>query len=229
MAIGKAIEEMEVARYMQMGICAGKSVKFYMPELRVSGEVDAFVYDFELDNLGYTVIKRPPSIVGVELKSAYGYRFQKGVTSLIKEEHLLQVMLYIKRFGCLFKLIYLALDNPSFKMEYDITLSDKGHPVINGELTKTVSIDGIIKRWNALGVFLLNEQMPPKDYTWNYPDEAVQAKFKAKEISKYAYDKWKKGEKVISDWQCLYCAWKNTCWDIQNTGTGEEVIDESEV
>ena len=225
MEIGKVIEELEVARYKTMGICAGKSVRFYLPEYNISGEVDAFVYDFFLDKDGFPAIITPRRIIGVEIKSAYGYKFQKGVDSVMKDEHLLQIMIYLLAYGGMFKWIYLALDNPSFKAEYNVILSNQGHSVINGKLETKFSIAGILERWRLLEQYLVEKTLPPRDYQWNCSKEEVEKRYKKGDITKRSFDDYENGKKLISDWNCLYCSWKNLCWKDELSKLKEEVED----
>ena len=61
-ALGKAVEEILVEQYKQMGIWVDNNVKFYDPERNISGEVDIFLEDPETKKLIVT-----------ECKSFFGY------------------------------------------------------------------------------------------------------------------------------------------------------------
>lgn len=137
--LGKAVELKVVEGMKQAGIYEGEGVKFFIPELNVSGELDIVGRYRKPDKtIGY---------FGVEVKSVYSqgavatisgrsraYNGQKAFDPYPKESNLMQVMIYLGDF-CLsldsrkhlefFKLIYLPRDKPVDGREYTISLVKK--------------------------------------------------------------------------------------------------------
>ena len=119
--VGKKMEEWEVLKYKEMGIWRANNVKFFDTDHGISGEVDAFVWD-----------EYKKCLVGVEIKTGYGYNFQKDVIGRPdrkgkpKLDHLMQVMLYMNFFRDipLFKMVYIDRGNAA-RAEFNITIDKK--------------------------------------------------------------------------------------------------------
>lgn len=137
--LGKAIELKFVDGMKCAGIYESSGVRFYIPEFRLSGELDIVGrYRPTPDTVGYYL---------VEVKSVYGLGVQKTITGRTraykgqkafdpypKESNIMQVMLYTDHFDGVktpgnkldfSKLIYLPRDNPSDGREYTVSLITK--------------------------------------------------------------------------------------------------------
>ena len=210
-SVGNIVERWEVDRYKEMGIWRGNSIKFIDQTTNISGEVDAFVYDSKLKH-----------IIGVEIKSGYGYRFQSevigkpGKKGKPKLDHLMQVMLYMNYFRNipLFKIVYIDRGN-AMRAEFDITIDKKtGAALVDGKPYKEdLTIPAILHRFEVLDGFLKDGAVPPRDYQLQYTDEKVQLLYDSKRLSAKDTKQFEKTQKVeIGDWRCSYCDYKDHCW-----------------
>lgn len=83
-------------------------------------------------------------------------------------------------------------------------------------------LDALARETWKLGV----EFLPPAEYQWAYEPQKIEQMWAAGEITKKAYEAWKKGkERAPGDWQCKYCPHKNFCVPIQNPNWAHEVYD----
>lgn len=223
-ALGKAVEEILVEQWKQMGIWIDNNIRFYDKAHNLSGELDA-------------VLRDPTSgeLFGVEVKSFYGYQGKKQImgnksqAGAPKTAQMLQCLLYVyfcKRLfdeGVLpyeithFKLVYYARDS-SARRSFDLSIQD-----INGMLRPTVdnvvdyrfTIQDILNRYLQMAEYMKNgENPPPRDYEKAYSIEKVEKLNALGEISKTAYEKWVKSpaKNPIGDWQCAYCPYQKFCY-----------------
>lgn len=212
MNFGKQIELMYTGYFKELGIWAGNNMKYHDKARNISGETDIFLFDKK-------------KIVGVEIKTAYGYGFQKNVKNFPKPDNLMQVMLYLDYFGThhditTFILLYHSRDTME-NLQYTITLMKE--PIegtdevqtfacVNGTPYREFSLEDMYMRYGELGMFLINEELPPKDYTYCYSMEESEDRFNKGVISKTALANAKSGKKTDSDWRCLYCSHLDHCW-----------------
>ena len=209
--VGKKMEEWEVMKYKEMGIWRGNNVKFFDTDHGISGEVDAFVWDEQVKK-----------IIGVEIKTGYGYQFQSRVIGRPdkkgspKLDHLMQVMLYLNYFKDvpLFKLVYIDRGNAA-RAEFNISLEKStGRVLIDGERgPEGLSIPAILHRYNELGKKLDDSAMPSRDYQLQYSAEHLKFLYDSKRMTKTdvkIYERTKQLEK--GDWRCSYCDYKDYCW-----------------
>ena len=204
-AFGHGIEAMYTEYFKQLGIWAGNNVKFYDVVRNISGESDIFVFD---DN---------NEVQGVEIKTAYGYGFQKNVKTAPKPENLMQVGIYLDNFlfTKYYILIYHARDTHE-QVEYKVSrheIDGKHHLMINDVIPVTNwSMEDVYERYNLLGQALMTKIMPPNDFTYCYTKEESAQRFANGEISKTKWAKVEKDTEFDSDWQCLYCPYLDKCW-----------------
>lgn len=215
--MGKHIELMFVEWFKEMGIFAGHNIKFYNPDFNVSGELDL-------------VLREAPGsdeLFGVELKSFYGpYALMEVVTGRKdhqprpKDEHIMQVMMYLDNFPSLsyFMLIYVGRDKFD-RIEYAIRLKE-----IDGDFYPEVtrpdgssftdmnfSIAKIYNRYKDLKNYLKTKQLPPRDYRPTMTQEEMQADLDAGKITKNKMKSFERGEILTADWRCRYCSFKESC------------------
>ena len=213
MEMGKSVEEIVTEKLSSMNVLVDNNVKFYDPAMNMSGEVDGFIWNFKM-NKGIATIIEPRRIVGLEVKSAYGYAFYYAIKNEPKIEHVLQVMLYLKYWKKVpvFKILYIARDNPrENRAEYNITLAEGEYPVVEGKVWRHISIGGVIARWAILKDCLEKEILPDRDYKWNYTKEEVEDRYSKGLLTDKKYKSWKAGKTTVSDWQCNYCSYLNKC------------------
>jgi hypothetical protein len=211
-SIGKLMEQWEVERYKEMGIWRGNNVKFIDPENNLSGEVDAFVWD-----------KSRKEIVGVEIKTGYGYQFQTqvigkpGRKGKPKLDHLMQVMIYMNFFKevvKIFKMVYIDRGNAS-RAEFNITLDHHtGGALVDGRPFATdITLPAILHRYNGLQEHVNEGTVPRRDYQLQYTDERIQFLYDSNRLTKAETKEFEKSQKIsIGDWQCSYCDYKDYCW-----------------
>lgn len=199
--VGKAIEQLEVDRYKEMGIWRGNSIKFYNKQYNISGEIDGFVYDNDQNKT-----------IGVEIKTGYGYKFRKDVlgTATVngtpKLDNLMQTMLYVDYFKKLFKIVYIDRGNAQ-RAEYDITLNKDGTPNINNKkIDNGLSIPGCIARFKELEEYLENGTIPPRDFQLLYSKERVKFLYDSGRLTKTQNKEYEKKSVIdVGDWECSYC------------------------
>jgi hypothetical protein len=215
--LGRQIESMYIEIFKRMGIFVGDHIKFYNPDFHVSGELDMVVRESPGSNVIY----------GVECKTSYGDYFKMaqitgrpGVPPAPKEEHLMQVMMYLDNFPKLpyFKLIYLGRDKFD-RTEYTIRLVDldgdkfpeithtDGHTIIDSRF----SIARIYNRYKDLAAYIRNKQLPPRDYRPTMTAEEMKVALDAGQITKAKMKSFEKGDIKTADWRCRYCNHKNLC------------------
>lgn len=204
----------------RIGIWAGNNVKFYDREHNVSGEADIFIFE-PIPQDQWKDRTPVNEINGVEVKTAYGYGFQKQVKEGPKIENLLQVALYLDYFGCpRWHLIYKARDTME-DTEYIITMAqDKNgkYICVDGVPVRIFYLQDIYDRYNVLGQHVINKTLPDRDYTYGYSPEQSEWRAKNGLITKSKYAAVKAGKVTDSDWQCLYCSHLDRCWEQKRKG-----------
>lgn len=225
MSIGKTIEQWLIDRWKEMGIWVDNNIKFYWAEYNVSGELDAILVE-----------PHTQDPYGVEVKTFYGYDAHKEIFGnkkyggFPKLNQLLQTLIYTyyfrDRLKC-FKMVYVARDDIERK-EFNIEVQEengKWWPVVNGNIYKKFSINDILDRYKLLNYHIQNDIMPPRDYELVWDSARVELEKARGNVSKTAYEEWKKGKRKLGDWQCRYCPYKTPCWQddlVQIGSTPEE-------
>jgi CRISPR/Cas system-associated exonuclease Cas4 (RecB family) len=209
-SVGKIVEEWEVERYKEMGIWRGNNVKFFDEENNISGEVDAFVYDGDINKT-----------IGVEIKTGYDYQFRKevignpGRKGSPKPEHLMQTMLYLNYFKDIpcFKMVYIDRGNAA-RAEYSVTLDkSSGGAIVDGKrIMKDITIPGILHRYKKLNEHLSDGTIPPRDYQLQYSPEKMKLLYDSGKLSKKDSEMYSKNKDIQKgDWNCSYCSYKDYC------------------
>ena len=214
MNFGKELENMYTEYIKQIGIWAGNNIKYYDTLHNISGEIDIVVFDGEIG--GKT---RPVS--GIEIKTAYGYGFQKKVKVFPKIENLLQVALYLDYFKFPYwTLLYHSRDTME-NLEYKIELiEEKGvdnqvigkHLLVDSIPVRIFMLEDIYTRYAQLGEYVMANTLPPRDYTYGYDMDTSIQRFADGKISKTKLAQVKAKKGTDSDWQCLYCSYLDECW-----------------
>lgn len=212
-AMGHMIEEMYTEQIKRMGIWAGDNVKFWDPRTNISGEGDIFIFNKE------------NKIEGVEIKSAYGYGFQKSIKVFPNLDNVMQVSLYLDYYEDIQKwwLIYHSRDtqeNVEYSVKFNPILGvDKDNPpkgttiVINDSIPiRDFYLEDIKARYQVLGAHIAKNSEPPRDFTYEYTKEQSEERFKLGKISKTKWGNVQKDKITDSDWQCLYCNHMDHCW-----------------
>lgn len=215
-ALGKAVEEILVEQWKQMGIWVANNLKFFDKKRNISGEIDL-------------VLSEPDgTLFGVEVKSFYGYQAtrdligNKKVKPAPKTSQLMQTLIYVDQCKDLeyFKMVYYARDSAN-RTEFDITLVQDGEhkrPCINGDIDYRFTMDDIYDRYEILMEYVKSNEPPPRDFELVWDAEKVEKRRAIGEVAKTTYEKWKKNPKKnpIGDWQCRYCPFAGECWGKQN-------------
>jgi len=207
------------------------SVKFFDQESSVSGEIDIVL---EHPDGGWVI---------VECKSTYGYQNEKLLIkdNKPKDEHLLQILIYIytHRFDPNLlggKLVYILRDNMQ-RQEFDVTIAkegDKFRAIVNGEVDKRFFIEDIYARFAELKK-CVNENfnktpdehvLPDREYALAFTDAQMKQGFERGEVSKTAWEKFEKSGERCGNWNCSYCDFKDICWTGKDV---EEYIGDTEI
>jgi hypothetical protein len=202
--VGKLIEGAYIEYCKQLGIWAGSNIHMYDKIHNISGEYDLFVFNPER------------KLEGVEIKTAYGYGFQQSVSKFPKIENLLQSAIYLANRTDItaWHLIYKARDTQE-DVEYILTIGENEagkHIIVDGNPCLIFYLDDIYNQYRILGEYVINQQLPPRDYTYMFDIEQTRERFKKGKITKTKLSQVEKGVKTDSDWQCLYCNFLDKCW-----------------
>ncbi len=227
-ATGNAYENHLRELWKQMGLWIDNSVKFRSKEKHISGEMDVVLIDPVTEKT-----------ICVELKSYQGYDAAKnlkgnpryGLVGKPKDPHLMQIMIYLDLHQHIFeygKLIYIdkvCKDN----VEFTISLHKEGentYPIINDTISRRFSVEQIYERFEKLRGFIENKIIPPRDFELQYSPEKIEREFEAGNIGKTKYALWQKKGVKPGDFNCHYCKYKTTCWEIDGPTQPDETEDE---
>jgi len=160
---------------------------------------------------------------GIEIKSTYGRAIIDPVYGVKYTgpmgHHLVQCLPYMESSEdpsqpFPFHVLYLARDTgwrESFLLTYDVykdILYCEGKPT-------GVTWRGIVDRWELLEKYLRGEEMPPRDFMLQYPDEILKPMWE--EYIEHSKAKRKMTLKAYSkdrgDWMCKRCLYKDLCYN----------------
>jgi hypothetical protein len=211
--LGNFVESAETDIMKRAGIYVANSVKFKSPYLQCSGEVDGVV---NLPGLG---------IVGMEIKSIWNYNGTRGTIHPTRDkpffpkiEHLMQTMCYLYHFTRendfkipIFKILYIDRGSGD-AAEHTVRLTGEGYPIVNGDIFKKISIQGMKARIEEFFRYLNAKELPPRDYDWNYSDEKITKLADLKALNKADTASYEKGKPLaIADFGCRYCPFLDKC------------------
>jgi len=226
--IGKWDEEGLVNRWKEMGIWHDNNIKFYQRNYLLSGEMDAVIKNPDTGNL-----------IGVEVKSFYGYYANKEITGAKREQvpgipkdtHFLQAILYAWEYRDMLEeyRLYYVERGDGHRVEFRIGFDknpDGTHQVwwqqIQGKywnyyspdkVHQPYTIEDVYKRYETLLRKIKAKELPPKDFSDNWNSETVEHMWKHGKLGKTKYQAWQKNpsKNPVGDWQCSYCDYKNQC------------------
>jgi hypothetical protein len=219
-ALGKAVENILIEQWKQMGVWVANSVEFYWPEYNIKGELDCIVHEPGTNRM-----------IVCEVKSFYGYQASRDlmgntkVGAKPKTSQMLQTLVYLYRFQDMFpyaKMIYYARDSAN-RTEFDISLVKEGEnqtrAAINGVIDTRFYVENILARYREVEQDIALGNVPPPDYELSWDDEKVRHRYDMGEVAKGTFEKWEKAKskgkeaEIIGDWQCSYCQYKNVCYN----------------
>lgn len=231
MDIGSACEACETGYYKDIGIFHSSHIRMFSKDYLISGELDNLVWEYDDILLpdgqpsGRVKIREPRRLIGVEIKSFYGYYAEKEILTLGKPKvnHMLQSLVYLEHYKPnipYWLLVYLSrsggVDTPNGRMfgrQFKIQISKvTGEVFVDGVMVKEYTIKDVMERFKEARKYVESNTLPERDYVYNFPAEIVEFKYKEGEISKKDYSSWKAGSKYISDWECSYCPYLLMCW-----------------
>jgi Holliday junction resolvase-like predicted endonuclease len=216
--LGSAVEAMLIEEMKQAGVWEADHVKWYNKERNVSGELDVIIKDKETDTL-----------VGVEIKSFYGYFAEKeilgsrGQRGQPKMNHLLQTLVYADQFHNEvdhFDILYMdrgAGKRRVFKAWVLLDELEDGtiirRPVLDDNPIMDFTMEDVYDRYKQLGEAVNSSTPPAQEFELYYDNDKIEDFYKKSKLAKTKYDKFhKKGERP-GDWQCSYCPYRKICWD----------------
>lgn len=217
-SMGKLLEMGVVEYFKQMGLWIDNNIKIFDTDRKISGEIDVFIRD-----------PRTNSIIGVEIKTYYGYSAEKQIEGNYhnkgapKIEHVLQAALYLDHVQNSlklpvrqFKILYINRGTGHMS-EFNLTLEVREGQVyvaINDEIMGDFPMASVYQRYSLLAQYLASKEIPPPDYMLHYPPNLIEEKRMKGDISDSAYKNYKRNPNKypIGDWQCGYCDFKKVCW-----------------
>lgn len=224
--LGKACELMMIDIWTKMGIVEDAHLKFQSARYNLSGELDTVLRDPETHER-----------FGAEIKSIYGYYAGKEVfgnesqAGKPKPKHLLQTLVYcteLKHTLSYFAIPYIERGDGELGMfkvrtvpcEENGTIVYRG--MVDDVLITDYTIEDIYSRYEQVLEAIYKRELPPREFQYKYDDETVDRKFEEGEISKSAYEAFKKvlkngtvrinESKRPKSWQCSYCGWRKICY-----------------
>lgn len=216
MKIGDMVHEGIVEEAKKNGIYLADEVEFWDDEHKISGRVDLFVTD-----------RKTGKVTGVEIKTVAGYSSQKsiispswGVAPKPKDEHVLQAGIYLDWFSKNqnvheWKIVYIFRDDGS-RAEFELTLGPDDEIMIDGQRSYIYPKE-IYKRFAELDTYLTYDMLPPRDYFLQYPMPKLIQLANIGALTAKQKEEVKKGKLIEKgDWQCNFCAFKETCWNTTN-------------
>ena len=251
--LGNLVEAFLIERWKEMGIWEQDNVAFYDEEYNVSGKIDCFIRSIFVKRNGvYKIRPRNQSpIIGVEVKSFYGYYATKEIIGnqsqdgRPKVEQLLQAFYYAERYSHRgvpgFKMAYLARDSVQ-RREFNLVpvVTSLGgevqrtRPSVDGTVYSNISIEKIRESYRLLDQAIRTDTLPARDFVRAYDKATVETKYAADEVSKSKYEAWTRAKKPcnpnaarlhkdsVGDWRCSYCRYTKHCW-VNNNEEGEEI------
>lgn len=216
--LGKIIEKMHIDRAKISGLYKASNIKFWLNELKVSGEIDMIVRT--PDN--------PDHIVFCELKTSFGYAAKKDVIGNSKNEGfpkyeaIMQLANYLYAFrdnpnvigG---KILYFLRDDTAHR-EFNVHLvqeKDIYYIHVDGIRMSEFTFNDVMNRINLFHKYIENNILPPRDYSLIYSDEEMETAYALGDITDKAYETFK-AKPIKSnrsgDWRCAKCRWKNKCY-----------------
>ena len=217
MNLGSAVESVEQNYYRALGVLHSAHIRLWNPEYNISGEIDNLVWEYE-DEIdaktgsitGKVIIKEPRRLIGVEIKSFYGYYAEREIleNGNPKWNHVLQSLIYLDYYKPnipYWLLVYLTRGGgPKIGRQFKLQISKlSGEIFIDGVLIKEFTMADVYSRFKKAQFHIENGKIPDREFVYNYPQEMVEYKAKVGDISATDFKKWKNDEKYISDWQCL--------------------------
>lgn len=216
--LGKIIEKMHIDKTKISGLYKASNVKFWLEELKVSGEIDL-------------VIRTPDNsdkIVLCELKTSFGYAAKKDVIGNSKNEGfpkyeaIMQLCTYLYAFrnnpnvigG---KILYFLRDDTAHR-QYNVHLVEENGIYfihVDGVRMTEFNFNDVMNRIKIFHSHYESKQLPPQDYSLIYSDDEMELAYKMGDITEKAYETFKakpiKSNRA-GDWRCVKCRWKNKCY-----------------
>lgn len=201
---GSFYENMFREEFKRAGLWVGEEIPFFIPEIKLSGRIDAFIKD-PLKAPPAPQRPKPEHLIGVELKTVGGYFGCKGPIISTKDtplkpkvENVLQCLCYLKYYGQFgikkWLLIYVdrglgsSESQPTHWNCHTVEIDKDGHPVISNEQGTTTwthfTVDDVFKRYKDLLKYLDTNSLPPRDYIMQYSNEEIARMYRDGELSK---------------------------------------------
>lgn len=136
---------------------------------------------------------------GIEIKTTFG----RGVAEIARSrspklDHLTQVLIYLH---CThidkFYLVYIGRDN-AYRCQF--VLEKKGDKIYQDGKEIPLSFENVIDKFKRIETALESTEVPAKEYRAIIKNNEIKDKVQCK------------GVITKSDWQCLYCNYRNECW-----------------
>lgn len=215
-AMGKKVEDMVVEWTKEMGIFAARNIKFFDPYFHLSGELDIVLRESPGSEILY----------GVECKSSHGNYFKTEVITgkagkppAPKDDHIMQVMMYLSNFPTLkyFILVYIGRDEFA-RTEYIIRLvqvdNDWYPEITHGDFSKIDMNFSLSRIYNRYVDTLRNIKkgiLPARDYKPVMTQEEMDIELSTGRLYKSQMKKFQDGEIMTAHWRCRYCSFKSLC------------------
>lgn len=158
-----------------------------------------------------------------ELKTQQGFGLLKMLrdnNNLPAPKDILQVLDYFGTNPAIMwgALVYLGRDS-GLRAEYHIWKDDEGKWMIKGLIPHVsptpideLTFEKVVDRWKELEGFIDRDEMPPRDYKVVY---------RAGVIVPHMV---KNGTKYKSDFNCIYCSYKDACWSLPGSEEDRYVV-----
>ena len=215
MRFGNLAEELLVG-WLDSEVESG-AIKSYDQQVEVWSHEE----DLEIQLHGYQdfiLTRKDDTIVGVECKSSFG----RGIveiqrTGKPKPDHLVQCYCYMKYGEAKeYWLFYIGRDN-GYRTSFHLTYKDDVMYVDGTEYP--VDWTRYMKRMQLSEATIGGEIAPEREFKAAIKDGEIKAKYQRNNVE------------YKSDWQCIYCDWKDHCYKplIEESKSGKMFFGEDEV
>lgn len=247
MGVGKAVENDLAEKLKLAGTFVDRNVPFRARygDVQTSGEMDIINRQEPCGDLKYCIEAK--SIYGYYAqKSIFGRAYKLSrAPGAPRDSYIMQTSLYLRKFSTLdendpsflpYGVIYVCDRGDGRLGNFETWLTKEARPINDDETIEIhkikyasddldvpetevqYSVEDILQNYSMIIGCLKNDTPPTRSFVREFNAEQVDIAFECGDLSKSAYEKWKKshgprgkGKETLGDWHCSYCKWKSLC------------------
>lgn len=178
----------------------GTILQGYEREKQVEGSIEGLKYLIS-GRIDFVLFFKDSPPAGMEVKSSFG----RGIADMRragkpKEDYMKQIFIYAY-FTPYKRYIHPYIGRDSgYCTEFDVFYDEKNDRLLANGTVFDIHIEHVAKRLKYVESCIEKNELPIREYMVAIKNGEIKDKF--------VYNK----VEYKSDWQCNYCAWKDTCW-----------------